>query len=167
MLLHRCVRLVTASLLTLLVALPVAAAPPEFETIDFNISATAPCDGFDIIQQVTGTLKISLRTTEDGSIFQIQRYRLRETYTNAETGKAVFTPNVGINKTTVREDGSVTVVEIGLVNRIVVPGEGRIVANAGRLVLFYSSLDDPDPDIIFESGPGGELLPALCTALAA
>ena len=162
----RCVRVVIASLLALLVALPVAAAPPEFETIQVNESGTfGTCDGFDVLQEVTGTLKISRRTTQDGSVVEIVRVRLRETFTNSVTGESVSTPDVGIDKVTTSQDGTTTVVIIGLINRIVVPGEGLIVATAGRLVLVFSG--PGAPDVVFEAGPEGELLPALCTALAA
>jgi hypothetical protein len=163
--LHRLL-LVSLALLLAVWASPAVAAKPEFEVIDVNdFGVLGDCDGFQVLQEVTGTIKISHRTTANGTEIQISRYSLRETYTNSETGESVSTPDVGIDKLTINPDGSATLVVIGLLNRIVIPGEGLIVANAGRLVFFFTGPNE-EPDVVFEAGPSGDLLPALCTVLA-
>jgi hypothetical protein len=70
---------------------------------------------------------------------------------------------VGIDHITINQDGSATVAVVGIVARIVVPGEGLVFAHLGRIVFDLNT-----GEAIFEAGPHDDLLdlfPALCSAL--
>ena len=156
-------------LITLLTLTPFAsafAAKPEIITIqvDDTIEIGA-CDGFTVIEHVEGTVKISTHFDQDGNFtMQLIRFSLRHTYTNSETGETLISPDVGIDKITVHQDGSVTIAVIGIVARIVIPGEGLVFAHLGRIVF-----DASTGEVIFEAGQHDaleDLFPVLCSALA-
>jgi hypothetical protein len=159
--------LVSFALLLAVWASPAFAAPPEFTVINVDESDVfLDCGDFEVVQTVTGTIRISNRTTAKGTEIQISRYSLHETYTNSETGQSISTPDVGIDKITFNTDGSSTLVIVGLIGRIVVPREGLVAASAGRAVLYFSDPADIEPDVVFEAGPSDDVVGALCTALA-
>ena len=168
MIIHHFRRLLLVGLVTLLslaTALPVFATEPEFITIPvdetFELGA---CDGFTVIEHVEGTIKISTHFDQDGNlVMEIARFRLRHTLTNSVTGKSLFSPDVGIDKFTISQDGSETIAVIGIVRRIVVPGEGITFAAIGNIVF---NLTTGEVELV--AGPHddfAELLPALCSAL--
>lgn len=164
---HRVWYVVLTFALGLLTLSSVAAAPPQFFVFEIDETRTfGRCDGFKIIEQVTGIMKIVRRDTEDEGFINVVQHRLRVTYTNLATGESVSTPHVGLGKVLANIDGIHTFIDAGLRSRIVVPGEGLIVANAGRIVIVITGPDEGDERIDFQAGPQGELLPALCTVLA-
>ena len=82
---------------------------------------------------------------------------------NSETGASLFSPDVGIDKFTIHKDGSATLAVIGIVSRIVVPGEGLVFAHLGRIVF-----DADTGEILSIAGQHDDLnglLPVLCSAL--
>jgi len=69
----------------------------------------------DVIEQVQGKVKVSTHFDRDGTfVMEIARFSLRHTYTNSETGAALRSQDVGIDKIVVNEDGSGTVAVIGI-----------------------------------------------------
>jgi hypothetical protein len=126
--------------LTLLLSLssvaPAFAAKPDFFTIQVDDTIVlAECEGFSILEHVEGRVKVSTHFDRNGNFsMEVARVHLRHTLTNSETGASLSSPDVGIDKVTVNQDGSTTVAIIGVVARIVVPGEGLIFASVGRLV---------------------------------
>jgi hypothetical protein len=164
-------RLPLLALLALL-ALPGAAAAgkPTFETIPIDESGpdeflTEAC-GFPVEFGVAGTVKVSVREGRGGTVYEITRVRLTRSFTNAETGETVTTRDVGVDKVTIAADGSATVAVIGLIARIVVPGEGLVGAETGRLVLFFEGPGDEEPDVLFKAGHDDDVDAAICAALA-
>jgi hypothetical protein len=79
--------------------------------------------------------------------------------------ETVATPDVGVDKVTIAADGSATVAVIGLIARIVVPGEGLVGAETGRLVLVFEGPGDEEPDVLFKAGHD-DVAAAICAALA-
>ena len=141
------------------------AAKPEFITI--TVDDTLPlgeCDGFTVIEHVEGTIKLSTHLDKEGNVvMDIFRIHLRHTLTNSETGTSLRSQDVGIDKVVFHEDGSVTVAVIGIVAHIVVPGEGPVFSQLGKIVF-----DDATGQVLFVAGPHddfADLLPALCAAL--
>jgi hypothetical protein len=152
-------------LLTLTLFTPALAAPPEFITI--VVDETVPfgdCAGFTVIEHVEGKVKISTHTDKDGNVtMEIARFSLRHTFVNSETGASLTSPDAGIDKITVNQDGSGTVAVIGVVSRIAVPGEGVVFVHVGKIVFDLNT-----GDVLFVAGPHddfADLLPALCSAL--
>jgi hypothetical protein len=161
---RRLLLIVLVTLLTLTSFTSALAAKPEFLTIPVDVTfAVGGCDGFTVMQHVEGTVKLSTHFNNDGNVvMEIARVRLRHTFSNSETGYSLITPDVGIDKLTVHQDGSILAVS-GLVFRIVVPGEGLVWAFLGTLVFDVNS-----GELIFEAGQHddfAELLPVLCSAL--
>ena len=158
--------LLLITLLTLIPFTSAFAAKPVIFTIQVDDTfESGTCDGFTVIEHVEGTIKISTHFDQDGNFtMELIRFSLRHTYTNSETGETLFSPDVGIDKVTVHQDGAVTIAVIGIVTRIVVPGEGLVFAHLGRIVF-----DAFTGEVIFEAGRHDDLanlLPVLCSALA-
>ena len=152
-------------LLSLALFTPALAAKPEMFTIPVDDTFVIEgCDGFSVIEHVQGKVKFSTHFDKNGNfVMEIARFSLRHTYTNSETGASLFTPDVGIDKTVINEDGSGTTAVIGIVSRIIVPGEGPVFRHLGRIVF-----DVNTGDVVFEAGQHDDfagLLPALCSAL--
>lgn len=153
------------TLLSLATALPAFATQPEFLTIPvdetFELGA---CDGFTVIEHLEGTIKISTHFDQDGNlVMEIARFRLRHTLTNSVTGESLFSPDVGIDMFTISQDGSETLAVIGIVRRIVVPGQGITFASIGNIVFNLTT-----GEVQLVAGPHddfADLLPALCSAL--
>ncbi|HSL29749.1 MAG TPA: hypothetical protein VK900_11155 [Anaerolineales bacterium] len=154
--------IVLSLLLSLILATSALAAKPDFFTIPLDVTETLDCGGFIIEEHVEGTIRISTHFDKDGDFaMEIARFKLQHTFVNPETGASLSSPDVGINRVTVSQDGSFTLAEIGLVYRLVVPGEGLIFAVIGRAVF---NLDTGE--VLFEAGQHDEdLLGPLCAAL--
>lgn len=152
-------------LLTLTLFTSALAAKPDTFTIEVDDTfEIGECDGFTVIEHVEGTIRVSIHFDNDGNLaMEINRFSLRHTLTNSETGASLFSPDVGIDKFTIHQDGSATLAVIGLVSRIVVPGEGLVFANLGRIVF-----DANTGEVLSVAGPHddfADLLPLLCSAL--
>jgi hypothetical protein len=152
-------------LLSLTLVTSALAAKPEMITIPVDDTAVlGTCNGFDVIEHVQGKVKVSTHFDRDGTfVMEIARFSLRHTYTNSVTGASLRSPDVGIDKIVVNEDGSGTVAVIGIVTHIVVPGEGPVFTHLGKIVF-----DLATGEVLFEAGRHDDfanLLPALCSAL--
>lgn len=152
-------------LISLTLVTSVFAATPDMVTITVDDTfVLGACDGFEVIEHVEGTIKVSTHFDQDGNFaMEIVRFSLRHTYSNSVTGTSLSTPDAGIDKVTLDDEGSGTVAVIGIVARIVVPGEGLVFAHLGRIVFDLNT-----GEALFVAGPHedlGELLPVLCSAL--
>lgn len=90
------------------------------------------------------------------------------TYTNSLTGESVTLLSTGPNILQVNPDNSANLLAIGLLARIVVPGQGLLAVQAGKLSLFFTDPSDQDPDVLFEAGPHDEntaVDAAICQAI--
>jgi hypothetical protein len=134
----------SASALALLLTLglvPAAAAPPEekFNLVGVDDEFVDPflteqC-GFTVLHTVVGTVKESGFVDETGTFVVTQaRFRLQHTLVGP-TGATLTYPDVGVDKVAYNPDGTHTVTSAGILGlRVVVPGEGLVIANVGRLV---------------------------------
>jgi hypothetical protein len=162
---RRFLLVVLTALLTLTLYTPALAAKPEMITIPVDDTLEfGECAGFTVIEHVEGAIKASLHTDKDGNlVMELVRFRLRHTFSNSETGASLTSQDVGIDKITINQDGSGTVAVIGIVARIVVPGQGLVFAHLGNIVF-----DLDTGDVVLVAGPHddfADLLPALCSAL--
>jgi hypothetical protein len=152
-------------LLSLILVTSVFAAKPDSFTIPVDDLVTVgDCGGFELMEHIEGTIRVSEHVDRDGNfVMSLSRFSLHHTYINSVTGDTLRTPDVGLDKVTVNEDGSGTVAVIGIVGRIVIPGEGLVFAHLGRIVF------DLETDaVVFEAGRHddfGELFALLCEAL--
>jgi len=163
---YRLLLVVLIPLLTLTLFTSASAAKPDFTFIPVDVTfERGECDGFTVIERVEGLLKFSTHFDQDGNIvMDIVRFiRGRHTFTNSETGTALFSPDVGIDKTTINKDGSTILAVMGFETRIVIPGEGIVYARIGNIVVNLNT-----GEVVFEAGQYddlADLLPALCSAL--
>jgi hypothetical protein len=153
-------------LLSLALFTPALAAKPEFFTIPVDVTfERGACDGFTVINRVTGLLKFSNYFDQDGNITMgiVLFIGGRQTFTNSETGATLSSPDIGIDTTTISQDGSTIVASMAFATRVVVPGEGLVYAHIGKIVF-----NENTGEVLFEAGQhddGANLLPALCSAL--
>ena len=149
-------------LLSLMLVTSVLAAKPDVFTIPLDVTETIACDGFTVEEHVEGTIRISTHFEANGDFaMEIAHFKLQHTFTNLETGASLSSPDVGINRVTISQDDSFRLAEIGIVYRLVVPGEGLIFALIGQTIF---NLDTGE--VVFEAGQHDEdLLGPLCAAL--
>ncbi len=141
--------IVASALLSVSVCVPAHANKPEVVPLDGSFVAT-DC-AFPLRVASVGVVRIQNRSNVTKNV-----YNLTTTYTNLNTGKSFSTPNVGPDIITTSTDGSVTLTQVGLLGRVVVPGVGVVFAQAGRIVYRL-----PEFTVIFEAGPHDSLA-ALC-----
>jgi hypothetical protein len=142
------------------------AAKPEIETVETDnvFVDEAPC-GFPLQSRFTGTIRFFVFRDKNGNVKrQLNVFHQQATYTNLDTGASVSSPVIGPDITYFEQDGSTRVAVIGIINRIVIPGQGAVVLEAGRIVIFFPA-GGGEPEVIFESGPTRFLFPVLCELL--
>jgi hypothetical protein len=106
----------------------------------------------------TGKLVKTLITTPQG----------RMTFKNLKTGKSVWTPTVGVYVSKTNPDGSLTFGWSGVHARIVVPGQGLVLADLGRVewTLKYDATGNILSFKLSRSGIQDGVVPArLCDVL--
>jgi hypothetical protein len=142
------------------------AAKPETVTVptDFSFVDDTSC-GFPVETHITGFVRFIVFRDENGNVTrQINSFHQQITYTNLDTGKSVTSPSVGPDILYFQEDGSVTVFVLGIVSRIIVPGQGVVNLSVGRVVIAFPA--EGEGEVLFEAGPKDDLFPALCDLLS-
>jgi hypothetical protein len=142
------------------------AGKPEIQTIPVDFMDTIDCGGFALQAHVFGTIKSRFTEYPDGSARDISSIRLRHVVTNPQTGESLTSNDVGVDRVSIHPDGSATVMQVGLISRYRIPGQGLIAHESGKLVLFFTDPSDQEPDVLFEAGPKDDFNAALCEALA-
>ena len=146
-------------LLTLLSVIPALAARPDIQNYFAEYTYQIQCNGFHLDAQGTEKLRLTTFFDKEGVPIKLQgQFEFDELITSSLTGQTLRSPSHFMFQVDLQEN---TQAWIGLVYRIVVPGRGIAVLDAGRLVADFSG------DPIFESGPhmvfnGGEEV--ICTA---
>jgi hypothetical protein len=142
------------------------AGKPQITVIPVDEVDLIDCGGFTLEDHLFGTIKSRFREFPDGSARDIASIRLRHVVSNPQTGESLTSNDVGVDKVTFHPDGSATVMQVGLISRYRVPGQGLIAHESGVRILFFTGPDDQEPDVLFEAGPKDDLEAALCQALA-
>ncbi len=165
-------RLALAGVLALLalagaavVAPAASAAPPTMSTTELHrhIDPFATCAGFRVIGDFDVVRQDTIYYDEQGTPVRERIHaRYTGTLTNAVTGQAV-SDNGSRLIFLDRQEG--TTAWAGIVLKVVVPGQGLVSLDAGRVVF------NADGSIAFEAGPHHDLandqFAALCAALGA
>jgi hypothetical protein len=144
------------------------AVPPTRERIAVHLTGPAPgasalC-GFPIERDINGVL---IQTTFFDKAGNPTRFLevapgFKVTFINPANGNTVSYPNVFSQHVTFNADGSVDVAFAGLIIRLIIPGEGNVTLDAGRLLLNISA--DGVETVVQESGPSGSFQP-ICDYL--
>lgn len=163
--------LVLGLLAALALAVPVQAARPTVERIPVDDHLvddflTEAC-GTEIRADVTG--HITIRVWEDGDgdpVREVNNFAVTIRW-SSEHG-SVLAKDVGVDRITYLDDGSIIQVVIGSVQAFSAKGLGRIYADTGRTVFHITFDEDGEPifDMLRQSGQHDEdQLGAICTAL--
>jgi hypothetical protein len=142
------------------------AAKPQITLIPVDDVELIDCGAFTLEGHVFGTIKSRFTEYPDGSARDIASIRLRHVVSNPQTGESLTSNDVGVDKVTFHPDGSATVMQVGLISRYRIPGQGLIAHESGISILFFTGPDDQEPDVLFEAGPKDDFNAALCQALA-
>jgi hypothetical protein len=145
------------------------AAPPEFQTVPLDVTfidqnATNQC-GFPVQVNISGTLKISIHDLPNGTAVEIDRYfHATTTFTNLNTDVSYTSKNAGPTRLVLEPDGTSRLAVTGIAAIIILPKEGLVLKNVGRLII------DENGNIIFQAGTaplytGGDVS-GVCTALS-
>jgi hypothetical protein len=156
--------LLAAGILAVAATGATAAAPAidrSAVSVSHVIAAGPGTCSFDIVSSFSGTV----RTVDFGGGRQqttLSDFHL--TYSNPATGRALSTPLAGPFFTVDNGDGTVTVTIDGNDGRFVIPGQGPVFADVGRLVYTASADDVNTPiDVLQSSGrQDASPFPAVC-----
>jgi hypothetical protein len=150
--------------LSLAVIAPAAAAPPEkvvIEDIHIEQVDSTSCD-FPFLEVFDGRVTITTFFDDAGNPIRIQFYLpFHGTLTNEATGESVSADQV-LQLTLDLEEGTES--DVGLRFRVVFPGLGVVLLDAGRVVF------DAAGNVAFEAGPHqivNEDFAEFCAAFAA
>lgn len=133
------VRVVVMGVLgAVLVVAPVSAGTPEMERIPVDdtfvdLELSAAC-GVEVTAHVTGHVIFRAFTDEAGTpVREVNNYALR-VYWWSENG-TIRAQDVGADRVTYFDDGSVLLIIIGSVQSFSIPGEGRVYSDVGRVMI--------------------------------
>jgi hypothetical protein len=144
--------------------------PTIFKEVVDDTFVTNFC-GFPMQVRSTGTAIVHLFLDENGDVQRaiITAPQTRMTFTNLDTGKTVWTPSVNMVLSEANEDGTTTQSLRGLLWHLIVPGEGLITADVGRLdyrLTFDNNGNIIDEEVVFSAGiQEGQFVPTLCSVL--
>jgi hypothetical protein len=154
----------------LMSAAPAAVAAPPVRTV-LQVDDIGPATkssercGFDILLRTQGTIRFTDFYDRSGVMTRslVTYPSLTYTFSNAATGEAVTSNSPDPEHYTWNAEGSFTMVVTGLIMHWVVPGQGVLGADAGRLVVTVAA----DGTVVEEeNGHHEPRFPALCEILA-
>jgi hypothetical protein len=139
----------------------------KFDNV-FTIPAApeGPC-AFAIQGHATGTVKTTEFFDSSGNLTRVISAFPRARVTFTANGKSISTVTPSVEHITINPDGSSTVTITGLSGHLIVGGGPPLAADVGRIVFFFSSPTDTEPDLIFQAGQFNDgPFPQLCDVLA-
>jgi hypothetical protein len=146
------------------------AAQPDAQRIEVDefTPGAIDCGSYQLDEHVFGHIILRDFFKDGEVVMSLNNFALMHTFSNPTTGESLTTPDVGADHATISEDGSSTVAIIGIVARVVVPGEGIVAGEVGRVTLFFTDPEDTEPDVsVAGIHDGFEAVDAaLCAALA-
>jgi hypothetical protein len=158
------------------VALALGAAangvPPERSVIHVDevdtipAAPAGPC-AFAIQVHFSGTIRETEFFDRDGNLTRVIAVFPTARVTFSANGKSISTVTPSVEHLTFNPDGSATLTITGLSGHLITGGGPPVAADVGRIVLFFSSPTDEDPDLIFQAGQFNDgPFPQLCDVLA-
>ena len=148
------------------------AGKPTHSVVNFDDEFTIPAApegpcAFEIDGHATGTVKTTAFTDSSGNVTRVIAAFPMARVTFSANGKSISTPTPSVEHTTINPDGSVTVTITGLSGHLITGGGPPQAADVGRIVFFFSSPTDEEPDLIFQAGQFNDgPFPQLCDVLA-
>lgn len=151
---------------------PAVAAGPTIVREDADDVFVTQFCGFPMEVRTTATGIFHLFFDEDGALERVlvTTANSKLTFTNLVTGEAVWTPSVNMVEGHFNDDGTATTTLRGLFWHLIVPGEGLITADVGRLDLletFDESGNIVSEEVVFSAGiQENQFLPTVCIVLS-
>jgi len=146
-----------------------SAAAPESVRIEIDelIPGNLSCGSYSLDEHVFGHIIFRNFVRNDVVVMTLDNFALKHTWTNPDTGESLTFPDVGVDQS-IRRHGSSIFATVGIVARVVVPGEGIVAGEIGRVELFFTDPDDQDPDVTLSGihDGFGRVEQAICEALA-
>ena len=147
-----------------------SAAAPESVRIEVDefIPGNLNCGSYSLDEHVFGHVIFRNFVRDDEVVMTSDNFALKHTWTNPDTGESLTFPDVGVDHFTISRDGSAIFATVGIVARVVVPGEGIVAGEIGRVELFFTDPNDQDPDVTLSGihDGFGAVEQAICEALA-
>jgi hypothetical protein len=134
----------------------------------FTIPAApaGPC-AFAIQGHGTGTMRTTEFFDSAGNLTRVISAFPTARVTFSANGKSISTVTPSVEHITFNPDGSATLTITGLSGHLITGGGPPLAADVGRIVFFFSSPTDMDPDLIFQAGQFNDgPFPQLCDVLA-
>jgi hypothetical protein len=161
--------LVAGALALALVSAAWAAKPDAFRIdIDETIPGFIDCGSYQLDDHVVGHITFREFFQDGELVMGLNNFALKHTISNPTTGESLMTPEVGPDHLKISTDGSSTLAIVGIVARAVVPGEGIVAGEVGKLTAFFTDPADTEPDVSFAGIHDGfdAIDAAFCAALA-
>jgi hypothetical protein len=146
---------------------PPAHSVEHFDDV-FTIPAApvGPC-AFAIQGHATGTVRTKEFFDSSGNLTRVISAFPTARVTFSANGKSISTVTTSVEHIKFNPDGSGTVTITGLSGHLVTGGGPPLAADVGRVVFFFSSPTDTEPDLIFQAGQFNDgPFPQLCDVLA-
>jgi len=146
-----------------------SAANPNMQRIEVDefVPAFLDCGSYSLDYHNFGFVIFRAFVKDGELVMTLENVALKFTWSNPDTGESLTYPGTGVDHLTIFSDGSATLVHIGILSRIVVPGEGIVAGEIGRVELFFTSPTDMDADITVSGIQKADAIEdALCAALA-
>ena len=134
----------------------------------FTIPAApaGPC-AYAIQGHATGTMKTKEFFDSAGNLTRVISAFPRARVTFSANGKSISTVTPSVEHIKINADGSATLTITGLSGHLITGGGPPLAADVGRIVFFFSSPTDMEPDLIFQAGQFNDgPFPQLCDVLA-
>jgi hypothetical protein len=162
----------TAGVGALVVGAIATAGPPTHSVVPiddvFTIPAApvGPC-AFAIQGHATGTIRTTEFFDSQGNLVRAISTFPRARVTFSANGKSISTVTPSVEHFTFNPDGTATLTITGLSGHLITGGGPPQAADVGRIVLFFDSPTDMDPDLVFQAGQFNDgPFPQLCDVLA-
>jgi hypothetical protein len=158
---HRIARAMGLGLLgAALVVAPVSAGKPETERLSvddtFVDDELSDACGVEVNAHVTGHITFRLFTDADGNpVREVNNYATRIHWWSVNGD--IHAQDVGADRASYLDDGSIVVIIIGSVQSFSIPGQGRVYSDVGRSMLVIDANGDQtftplsgqhDPDFV-------------------
>jgi hypothetical protein len=162
----------TAGVGALAVGAIATAGPPTHSVVPiddvFTIPAAplGPC-AFAIQGHATGTIKTTEFFDREGNLVRVISAFPTARITFSANGKSISTVTPSVEHFTFNPDGTATLTITGLSGHLITGGGPPQAADVGRIVFFFESPTDMDPDLVFQAGQFNDgPFPQLCDVLA-
>jgi hypothetical protein len=167
---RRIARVITLGVLgAILVSTPVSAGKPDMVLEAFDVTfvddeLSAAC-GVEVNAHFSGHTIVRVFTDADGNpARELNNYAIQAHWWSVNGD--IHVRDVGADRVTFFEDGSVTLIIIGNVQSFSIPGQGRVYADVGRVMIEF----DADGNATVTATPGQhdeDQLAAICDVLGA